>query len=208
MAIKGYSAFPKAPAGTSPSIVLCHIQDTRWGGDLTPLQRRSQCILQPQPTERTIFWVFVMTRPRIEPRSPGPLANTLLVRPIFLRWSVVIIIIIIIIADYYAHFGRYTHNISATIFSGLLQVLFDVLSKLILNIIPNLSFNLNHRVNCAHYTVYHLEVMSSVLDSRSNERKNENKRLILPRHGRWNENSQPPWFKWLKEVPMMQWLSS
>ena len=24
----------------------------------------------------TIFWVFGMTRPRIEPRSPGPLANT------------------------------------------------------------------------------------------------------------------------------------
>ena len=27
------------------------------------------------------FWVFGMTRPRIEPRSPGPLANTLLIRP-------------------------------------------------------------------------------------------------------------------------------
>ena len=26
----------------------------------------------------TIFWVFGMTRPGIEPRSPGPLANTLL----------------------------------------------------------------------------------------------------------------------------------
>ena len=29
----------------------------------------------------TIFWVFDMTRPGIEPRSPGPLANTLLIRP-------------------------------------------------------------------------------------------------------------------------------
>ena len=29
----------------------------------------------------TIFWVFVMTRPRIEPQSPGPLANTLLITP-------------------------------------------------------------------------------------------------------------------------------
>ena len=28
----------------------------------------------------TIFWVFGMTRPGIEPRSPGPLANTLLIR--------------------------------------------------------------------------------------------------------------------------------
>ena len=26
------------------------------------------------------FWVFGMTRPGIEPRSPGPLANTLLIR--------------------------------------------------------------------------------------------------------------------------------
>ena len=30
----------------------------------------------------TIFWVFGMTRPGIEPRSPGPLANTLTTRPI------------------------------------------------------------------------------------------------------------------------------
>ena len=27
------------------------------------------------------IWVFGMTRPGIEPRSPGPLANTLLIRP-------------------------------------------------------------------------------------------------------------------------------
>ena len=27
------------------------------------------------------FWVFGMTRPGIEPQSPGPLANTLLIRP-------------------------------------------------------------------------------------------------------------------------------
>ena len=29
----------------------------------------------------TIFWVFGMTRPGIEPRSPGPLANILTTRP-------------------------------------------------------------------------------------------------------------------------------
>ena len=29
----------------------------------------------------TIFWVFGMIRPEIEPRSPGPLANTLLIKP-------------------------------------------------------------------------------------------------------------------------------
>ena len=30
----------------------------------------------------TIFYVFGMTRPGIDPRSPGPLANTLLISPI------------------------------------------------------------------------------------------------------------------------------
>ena len=29
----------------------------------------------------TIFWLFGMTRPEIEPRSPGPLVNTLLIKP-------------------------------------------------------------------------------------------------------------------------------
>ena len=29
----------------------------------------------------TIFWVFGMTRRGIEPRSPGPLANTLTAKP-------------------------------------------------------------------------------------------------------------------------------
>ena len=37
-------------------------------------------------TSSTIFWVFGMTWPRIEPRSPGPLANTLLIRPM-VRYS-------------------------------------------------------------------------------------------------------------------------
>ena len=52
MAINGYSAFPKTPALLEPhhQIVQCHIQDTRYGGGLTPLQRYSQCILQPQLT--------------------------------------------------------------------------------------------------------------------------------------------------------------
>ena len=31
----------------------------------------------------TIFWVFGMTQPGIEPRSPGPLANTLTIMPMF-----------------------------------------------------------------------------------------------------------------------------
>ena len=58
MAMKGYSAFPKAPALLEPhyQTVLCHIQDTRWGG-LTLLQRCSRCILQPQPTGQRICGV-------------------------------------------------------------------------------------------------------------------------------------------------------
>ena len=55
MAIKGYSAFPKAPATLEPQhqIVLCYIQDTHWRG-FTPLQGSSRCILQPQPTGQYI----------------------------------------------------------------------------------------------------------------------------------------------------------
>ena len=34
-------------------IVQCHIQDTRQGGGVTPLQRSSQCILQPPLTEQS-----------------------------------------------------------------------------------------------------------------------------------------------------------
>ena len=52
MAMKGYSAFPKAPgiAGTSPSDCLVSYPGHSLGGGLTPLQRSSRCILQSQPT--------------------------------------------------------------------------------------------------------------------------------------------------------------
>ena len=51
MAIKGYSAFPKAPALLEPHHqIFSVIIRTLMGGDLTPLQRSSRCILQPQPT--------------------------------------------------------------------------------------------------------------------------------------------------------------
>ena len=51
MAKKGCSAFPKPPAllESHHQIVYCHIQDTRWES-LTPQQRCSQCIPQPQLT--------------------------------------------------------------------------------------------------------------------------------------------------------------
>ena len=37
---------------TSALYCLVSYQDIRWRRHLTPLQRRSQCILQPQPTEQ------------------------------------------------------------------------------------------------------------------------------------------------------------
>ena len=62
MAMKEYSAFPKSPALLDPhhQIVYCHILDTRWGwgGGLTPLERCSQCILQPQLTRQRFFSLF------------------------------------------------------------------------------------------------------------------------------------------------------
>ena len=51
MALKGYSAFPKAPAFLEPQhqIVSCHVQDTRSeGGDLISLQRSSRYIQHTQ----------------------------------------------------------------------------------------------------------------------------------------------------------------
>ena len=75
--MKRCSVFPKAPALLEPHCqnVYYHIQDTRWGGGgLTSLQRSSQHILQPQPTEQArtdlrirndfihiFFHYFVMT---------------------------------------------------------------------------------------------------------------------------------------------------
>ena len=43
MAMKGYTAFPKAPAILEPhhEIVLCHIQDACCGGALLPLCREA-----------------------------------------------------------------------------------------------------------------------------------------------------------------------
>ena len=52
VAMKGYSAFPKAPASLEPQhqVVSSHMQDTRGQGEggHTPLQRCSRCILQPR----------------------------------------------------------------------------------------------------------------------------------------------------------------
>ena len=61
MAIKGCSIFPKAPELLGPhhQTVQCQILDTRLEG-LTPLQRCSQCILQPQATGQFIFGLIFL----------------------------------------------------------------------------------------------------------------------------------------------------
>ena len=52
MAMKGYSAFPKAPPllELNPQIVISWTPVVR--GVLTPLQRSSWCVLQPQSTRQ------------------------------------------------------------------------------------------------------------------------------------------------------------
>ena len=49
MAIKGYSAFPKAPALLELHYQIVSYPGHSLGGGLISLQRSSQCILQPQP---------------------------------------------------------------------------------------------------------------------------------------------------------------
>ena len=46
-----------------------------------PLIRTSWYWVLRKKASSSIFWVFGMTQRRIEPRCPGPLANTLLIRP-------------------------------------------------------------------------------------------------------------------------------
>ena len=41
-------------------MILCHIHDTRWGMVLTPLQKCSRCILQPQPTRLWWWWTDLL----------------------------------------------------------------------------------------------------------------------------------------------------
>ena len=61
MAMKGYSAFPKAPASleTLPSDCLVSLPGHSLGG-LTPLQRCSRCILQSQPTGQPYSRYLIM----------------------------------------------------------------------------------------------------------------------------------------------------
>ena len=78
MEIKGYSAFPKAPALLDPrqQIVKCHIQFTSLEG-LTPLQWCSRCILQISRlghlTSRILFtWFFsALMKAKISTSSNG-----------------------------------------------------------------------------------------------------------------------------------------
>ena len=66
---KGYSALSKISALLKPQdqIVLCNILDIRLGS-LIPLQRCSQCILQPLPTGQSLYLT--------EPQSTGAVEYT------------------------------------------------------------------------------------------------------------------------------------
>ena len=69
MAMKGYSTFPKAPALLEPhqSDCLVSYPGHSLGGGLTPLQRSSRCILQPQPTGQSshssfLLWLVILLK--------------------------------------------------------------------------------------------------------------------------------------------------
>ena len=55
------------------------------------------CWVLSKEVSSTIFKVFSMTRPGIEPRSPGPLANTLPSRPMncYTRWLQIVSVLLI-----------------------------------------------------------------------------------------------------------------
>ena len=58
MAMKGYSAFPKAPALLEPhhQIVYCHIQDTRWGVVLPLCREEVGVFYSPSRLGKTLLW--------------------------------------------------------------------------------------------------------------------------------------------------------
>ena len=56
------------------------------GCSTLPLIRTLYCWVLSREVSSTIFKVFGMTRPGIEPRSPGPLANTLSTKPMSRYW--------------------------------------------------------------------------------------------------------------------------
>ena len=63
MAMKGYSRIPQSSSitGTSPSDYLVSYLEHSLAGVLTTLQRRSWCILQPQPTKQHRNWYAIQT---------------------------------------------------------------------------------------------------------------------------------------------------
>ena len=87
MSMKGYSAFPKAPA----LLELHHqidsvVSKTFVGGCLTPLQRRSQCILQSSvlyELNKSLFWTDA--RCNTQQKSPTCTATYLYFKKI--QWT-------------------------------------------------------------------------------------------------------------------------
>ena len=103
-----------------------------------PLICTLKCWVLSKEISSTIFWVFGIPRPEIEPWSPGPLVNTLLIRPKLLVLDRDIFLSLRI-------FGLrcYTKNFSAYMSFGLLQILHVELGRL--HRTTNLTLYLFHR---------------------------------------------------------------
>ena len=86
MAMKGVLRIPQGPSKTSSSGCLVSYPGHSLGGGL-PLCRGAVSVFYSPSRQGNHFCVFGMTRPGIEPRSSGPLANTLL-RLIWDFWQI------------------------------------------------------------------------------------------------------------------------
>ncbi len=78
MAIKGYSAFPKAPALLEPhhQIVSCHNQDTPWGRGVLPICREAGSVFySPSRLGNQIIQISISTQFKYK--------NSKLLKPLF-----------------------------------------------------------------------------------------------------------------------------
>ena len=94
MAVKGYSAFPKSPALLNLTLRLFSVISRHSLGGLTPLQRCSQCILQPQLTGQSCFCLALVDHTpsdlplHIFPFSRDPKQAFILNYSCLVRWLV------------------------------------------------------------------------------------------------------------------------
>ena len=109
-----------------------------WIAPLYPWSVLYNAVLSKESSS-TIFWVFGMTQPGIEPRSPGPLANTLTTMPMSGIKNMNIYIYIYIymmekfsayLSNIFIHANLYHHYIINKVFLYLFMALYLLSSKL------------------------------------------------------------------------------